>query len=610
MESALVYLSSVVVLGMTAQLLSWHLRIPSILLLLGFGFGLGYVVRPDKFIEQDLLFSIVSLSVAVVLFEGGLTLRFSELRESGPEILRLVTLGAIVTWGLGTLAARIVFSDFGLAALAGAIFTVTGPTVIVPLLRHIRPSKRVGAIAKWEGIVIDPVGALLAIITFEVLVSTSAQQAAAHMVLVVIKTIVFSSVIGIAAACIVVQLMKRHWLPDYLENPVLLAFVLAVYAISDELQAESGLATVTIFGIALANQRQVAVEHFVQFKESLGVLLIAVLFVLLSSRMPLGDLTALGWPGIVFIGVLIVVVRPASIGVATWRSSLSWQERGLLCGLAPRGIVAAAVASVFSLELSALTKEGHIPAEIAQQAELLTPLTFLVIVSTVAIYGLSAAPLARRLGLADSNPQGVLFAGSGPFARAIARVLKAEGYEVALIDSSYRQVSAARMEGLRARKANILSEYLQDDLELAGIGRFLAMTPNDEVNALAALEFQRIFGKRSVFRLASPTTSTSEQGELAVVAPNISKTLFSPGMTYSVLEKRLAGGAVIKKTPLSDEFNFDEFLELYGDSAVVLFVIDSDGRLSVQSAKEHPSPKSGQTLISMVDQVADSDRES
>ena len=600
MPEPLVYLTCVIVLGVAAQWLAWRLKLPAILLLLAAGFALGRWAAPEDLFDREVLGPAISLAVAVILFEGGLSLKLRDLTEIGPAIFRLVTIGCLTTWLLGTLFARLlVFQTWHVAALAGAIYTVTGPTVIGPLLRHIRPNRRVAAVAKWEGIVVDPIGAVLAVLVYEAVQVRGTEAAVATIVWAMFKTIASGLVIGGGMAGLTVLLLRRHWLPDYLHAPALLAAVLGAFTLADLGQHEAGLLAVTVMGVALANQKKVSIEHLTKFKENLGVLLIGVLFIVLSARLRADSLTSLGWQGAAFLAALVFVIRPIAVLLATARSALSWGERGFLAWLAPRGIVAAAVASVFAIELVRVDLEGG-AGTISADAARLVPLTFLVIVSTVALYGLTAKPLARRLGIADPDPQGLLILGAGPVGRAIGKAVQEEGVPVQLIDSNRGNVSAARLDGLKTRHGNILSESLQEDVDLGGLGRLLAMTPNDEVNALASLAFVETFERAGVYQLPTPDTDKRRKGE-GGANRHTARPLFAPEATYSEISRRLRTGAVVKKTLLTDEFDFKAFQQQHGPRAVVLFVVSKAGKLTVVTADDPPAPIPGQKLISLIE---------
>ncbi len=595
-EHFLIGVASIIILGIVAQWLAWRLHLPAILLLLVFGFAAGPAtgfIDPNE-LFGDLLLPVVSVSVAVILFEGGLSLRFAELRETGSIVRNLISVGTLVTWIMITGAAYFILKlDFPLAVLLGAILVVTGPTVIVPLLRHVKPVGRIGSIVKWEGIVIDPIGAILAVLVFEAIIAGGVERATT-VTIVVLKAILIGSLIGLLGAEIIILLLKRHWIPDFLQNPVSLMIVVAVFTASNLLQTESGLLAVTLMGIILANQRWVNVKHIIEFKENLRVLLISGLFITLAARLTIRDLTyIINLTSLVFLGILILLVRPLAVFLSTLRAKLNWPDKIFLSWMAPRGIVAAAVSSVFALRL---VEAGYL------QADLLVSLTFLVITGTVAIYGLTASPIARWLGTAKPHPQGVLIVGAHNWARAIAKILHNEGFQVLLVDFNWENISAARGEGLRTYYANVLSEYILDEIELDGIGRLLSLTSNDEVNSLAALHFEDIFGRSEVYQLSQETRSKNGKEE-GIPQHLRGRLLFGPDITYSYLAKRFNSGAVIKKTPLTDEFDYKSFRSLYGDTAIPLFLVKETGDLVVFATDNPPSPQPGHYLISLVDDV-------
>jgi len=298
-------------------------------------------------------------------------------------------------------------------------------------------------------------------------------------------------------------------------------------------------------------------------------------------------LTRLGISGLAFLAALLVVVRPAAVFLATLGFGLRLNERLFLAWIAPRGIVAAAVASVFALE--------------TEHADVLVTVTFLVIVGTVTVYGLTAAPLARWLKVADPHSHGILFAGAASFVQAIADAVKQQGHQVLLVDTNYSNIAAARMKGLPTCWANILSEYVREELDLVGIGRLMAMTPNDEVNALASQQFTELFGRAEVYQLAVRTTEADRQETLS--KDRLGRVLFGPEAGHGRLAQRLAAGAVVKTTTLTDEFDYPAFRELYGETAIVLFVIEESGALTAATVDGPVAPRPGQTLISLVDPI-------
>lgn len=319
-ENILLGLTFILVLGIAASWLAWRLRLPSILVLLVFGFIAGPAtgfLNPDD-IFGELLLPIVSLSVAVLLFEGGLNLSIAELRKTGSVVFKLITVGVLITWLLGAGVAYFVLNlDLELAALLGAILVVTGPTVILPLLRHLRPSGQVGSILKWEGIVIDPIGAMLVVLVFQAIIAGGGQEAASLIAISLAKTVFFGGVIGISGAVIIAQMLKRYWMPDFLHSVVSLALVILAFTASNYLQEDSGFLTVTIMGIVLANQKGVNVKHIIEFKENLRVLIISGLFILLTARLQLEELAKIGAGSIALLAVLILLARPISVALST-----------------------------------------------------------------------------------------------------------------------------------------------------------------------------------------------------------------------------------------------------------------------------------------------------
>lgn len=588
-EHTLVSLSAVIILGIAAQWLGWRLRIPSILMLLVFGVLAGPVfgwINPGTLLGP-LLYPVVSLAVAMILFEGGLSLSVKEFRAIGGVTAWLVTLGAAITWLIAAPAAHWILGlPWSLAILLGAVLVVTGPTVIGPMLRFIRPTGRTGPILKWEGIVIDPIGAMLAVLVFQVILESGTQP---EMVVaaIVLKTIAVGALLGLAGAWALGFSLKRDLIPDSLQNPVTVMFVVGAYTGANLLQSESGLLAVTIMGFVMANQKSVPVQHIVEFKENLRVLLIAVVFILLAAHLKPADLDQIGLASLLFLLVLIFVARPAAVFASTLGSKLSLKEKLFLSWMAPRGIVAAAVASIFALRLEESGLAG---------SEALVPQTFFVIIGTVTLYGLTAPLLARRLGLSKADPQGVLFLGGRFWVREMARVLQEEGYPVMLVDNSRHNVSAARMAGIPAFYASIFSDNVLDRVEISGIGKLLAMTGNDDVNSLAALHFAPLFGRAQAYQLMPEDEKLLEAHSRHLRG----RFLFAKGMTHTALTRQFTDKAVVKKTHLSETFGLEELRAQYGGEVLPLFLITEDGELQVFTAEGKIKPQPGQTLVSLV----------
>ncbi len=593
----------ILTLGVGAQWLAWRLRLPSILLLLAFGILAGPIsalflpdgeplLAPSDLIGDDLLLPLISLAVGLILYEGGLTLRFRDIAANDRVVWMLISLGALVTW-IGVAVCGVFFMGLppGIAILLGAILTVTGPTVIGPLLNFIRPVGPSAAILRWEGIAIDPIGALLAVLVFEVLLAGHGGEGIGGTLFMMLKSVVLTVVVGgglgAAAAWLLVELLRRYLVPEQLQNPVSLLLVVVVFAVSDQIQKESGLLATTIMGIVLANQRQVDVHHILEFKENLRVLLLSALFIVLGSRIELDGFRDVGLGVLPFLFVLIVFIRPIGVWLATRGSKLDLKQRAMIAMVAPRGIVAAAVAAVFGLTLEA---EGIVGAN------LLSPIVFSVIIVTVAFYGLTAGPFARKLGIADANPQGVLFVGAFPWVRDLALVLHKRGVKVRLVDANYQNIQSARMAGLDVWYGNALGEHAMDEINLTGIGRAFAATPNDEVNALVAQRFARILGKANVYQLMPHQQGTKRKG---LSGDLHARAIGTDTPTFEELDGYFQRGGLVKVTPLSSEFTYEQFRMLYGKSAKVLFTIGEKGKLGIVTGQS-AEPTAGQTIVAIV----------
>lgn len=591
-EIFFINLSAIIVLGIISQWVAWRIQIPSILILLVVGFIAGPItgfIDPEALLG-DSLFPIISISVAIILFEGGLSLHFQKLRGVRNVVRRLISIGILTTWIIATLAAYYFLNlDLGLSLLLGAILVVTGPTVIIPLLQHLRLVSRIGSVARWEGIINDPIGASLAVLVFEAILVKSAKTVSAVIIFSVLKTLILGVGLGVLGAFLMIFLLKRYWIPDFLQSPVTLMVVIFIFAISNFFQDESGLFAVTMMGIVMANQKYVPIQHIVDFKENLRVLLISGLFILLAARIEISDMDVLNLNSFIFLVILILVARPIAVILSTIRTNLNWREKIFLIWMAPRGIVAAAVSSVFALFLA---EKGF------EDAHLLTPVTFLVIIGTVAFYGLTAGPVVRWLGLATHNPQGVLMVGAHDWARNIAKVLMDNGIPIIMADSNWKNITTARIQGIETYYGNILSEKAIDEIDIGGLGRLMALTSNDEVNHLAALHFTEIFGRADVYQLASGSVKTNNNDTVSIELTG--RLLFGKDITFDHLIQKFRAGAEIKTTSITEEFSYLDYQNLYQDSALPLFLLKASQQLDIFATDNIPTPEPGDAIISLV----------
>lgn len=572
--------------GAASQWLAWRLRIPAILLLLTTGLVVGPVtglLDPDRLFGESFR-ALVSIAVGLILFEGGLTLRFAELRGTGKVVRNLVTIGALVTWVLGGLAAYYIAGvGIRIAILVGAILVLTGPTVVIPLVRHVRPRPPLGAILRWEGILIDPIGALLAVLVLEAL--TSSDATSTEIALGIGRTLLFGAGLGLLGGLGLAKAIERFLVPDMLHVPVTFGAVTVTFVAANLLQPEAGLLAVTIMGIVMANRSNLDVEHIAEWKEQLSSVLLSVLFLSIAARIPLDQLTQLGWKPVLYTGVLVLVVRPLAVLLSTLRTGTLWADRAFLMAMAPRGIVVAAVSSEFSLhfEHSGLDGGGTIVA-----------LVFPVIVLTVVVYGFGARPLARALGVAKATPQGVLIVGADLVGRELGRALVEQDLDVLLCDTNARNTAAARTSGLPTWHGSVLSPRFAAEAELGGIGKALAITSSDEVNRLAMQQLLPTFGRAGLFRL-SPAGKRKEH------APSPGRLLFRTDLTQEQLSARLQSGARIKATRITEHFGPDEYRAHYGEQALPLFVLTGDGELQIVTAGNPPTLKVGCTVVALSD---------
>src|SRR5690554_545792 len=487
--STVLLLASIGVLSLFCQWLAWRVRMPAIVFLLAAGIACGPVLHylnPED-VFGDLLFPMVSLAVAIILFEGSLTLRFSEIRGHGAMVRNLIPVGSVVTGIIGTLAAHWILDiSWEISLLFGAISVVTGPTVIAPLLRAVRPKAKLANILQWEGIIIDPVGALLAVLVYEGIVSWGQGNVFGHSLYIFSTTIAVGTVLGSAAGYLNGQVLRKHWIPQYLHNAGTLSFMLGVYALSNELAHESGLLTVTIMGIWMANMKQVPVESILEFKESFSVLLISALFIILAARVEFAAIADLGWGLIAVLACLMFVARPVSIFLSAIGTTVSLREKLYLSWIAPRGIVAAAVSALFAFQLERLGYEG---------AEALVPLVFMLIITTVTLQSLTARPIADLLSVKEPPAHGFLILGANPIARLIAKSLRKHDVPVMLTYTNLENVRQARMENLPVYFGNPVSEHAAIYMDLTGVGNLLILSPYKQMNSLATYHFVDWFGR-------------------------------------------------------------------------------------------------------------------
>jgi len=583
------------VLSLLCQWAGWKFRLPAILPLLLCGLLLGpglNILNPDE-IFGDLLFPIISLGVAVILFEGALTLNFKEIKDHSRMVTNLVTIGAVITWGCITPAAHYLMGfDWPVAFLFGALVVVTGPTVIVPMLRTVQPKAKLASILRWEGIVIDPIGALFAVLVYEYVAVTA--DPTTHVLYALGLTLVIGFGIGAAAGYFIGVALRNNVFPHYLRNTAVLTIMLGVFVGSNLLQHESGLLTVTVMGIWLANMRGVDIADILEFKETLTVLLISALFILLAARLDSSAMLGLGIGAFGVLFVVMFVARPLSIWTSALGTSLTSKDKWFLSWVAPRGIVAAAISSLFAIKLEELGVHG---------ASSIVPLVFFIIIGTVVIQSLTAGPWAKFLGVKEGSNQGLLIFGASKFSRELASQLLAKNIKVILADSNWDSIRQARMENIPVYFGNPASEHAANYMDLSGIGRVLVMSPYRQLNPLVSFHFQDLYGTEKVFGLNNNEANVGSGRHQLSESYLKRLCLFGESISYAKIASLMAKGAVLKVTNITENFSYEKFRQRYGETAMPLVYITKEAKLKIITGETEKLPV-GIELISLLPQEA------
>ena len=520
----MIELAGLVILGISAQWIAWRTKVPAILPLILIGLFFGPIstlllengmkwiepvydpVHGNGLFPGESLFYFVSLSIGIILFEGGLTLKFKEISEVGPTIMRIITLGSLVTFFGGAVGVYYILGlTWKISFLFSGLIIVTGPTVIAPILRNLSLKKNVATVLKWEGILIDPIGALVAVLVYDFIISGDDQLFTVHAITSFLRIVIVGLSLGFTAAHFLNFMIKRHLIPHYLLNVFTLALVLAVFVASDGLEHESGLLSVVIMGMVLGNIDVKELKNILDFKESLSVLLISILFILLSANIDMAHIYLLmDWNVLWLFLFVIFILRPAAIHLSTQGSTLVFKEKIFISWVGPRGIVAAGIASLFGLKLEGKT-EG---------AEYIAPLVFMIVAGTVLINATTARIVARWLGVVKGKADGILIVGANKAARLIGKYLQESGRSVVILDRSDVLIQKAKKEGLSTLEEDIFSENLMDNVELLDVGHLLAMTASSHVNKHAVDLFKKSVGEKNVHRLITQDELKGSKDEI------------------------------------------------------------------------------------------------
>ena len=576
-------LSGIIILGILAQWVAWKFKIPAILPLILVGLLVGPIAAEflsedgTKWIEPiwngskglfpgEALYYFVSLAISIILFEGGLTLKRDEIKNVGPVITKLITLGSTVTFlGAGIVAHFIFGLTWELSFLFSGLIIVTGPTVITPILRNIPLKKDVSTVLKWEGILIDPIGALVAVLVFE-FISVGGDGAFTKTALMEFgKILLFGTSFGFTFAHALMYAVNKKLVPHYLLNVVSLSAVLLVFVESEIFAHESGLLAVVVMGMVLGNGNLKNLKELLYFKESLSILLISILFILLSANINIEDLQLLyNWKTAVLFALIVFVIRPLGVFLSTHNSNLKLNEKLFISWVGPRGIVAAGIASLFG---SKLIKQG------VAGAEYITPLVFMIVLGTVLLNATTARLFAKMVGVFLKSSNAILFLGASDPARLIAKYLTDAGKRVVLIDSNKSFIETAKKEGLEAFSTNIYDDDLTDNIELNDVGYLIAMTGSDAVNDFAITSLSNAFGEHGAYRLATSKeirTNNSENKEL----------FFSPKDDYINLSEAFRDNPKIYEVVIDSEEMYHTMLsKLFNELKSVLLFVKKSGKL-------------------------------
>ena len=588
MEQQAIVIALVGVLGIGAQWLAWRTGWPAIALMLAAGFLAGPVLHliDPAAAFGDMLEPMVTVGVALVLFEGGLQLDFHEFRKFGEGVWRLVLIGAPIGWLLNSLACYYVAGlVWPIAILFGGILVVTGPTVVLPLLRQSRIQQRPAAILRWEAIVVDPVGALCALIAYEYFRLSAGGATMFEIVPPIIVGAILAGAIGYGAARVLSWAFLRGAVPEFLKAPVLLVAVIGVFVLSNLIEHEAGLVAVTVMGIALANMKFANLRSIHPFKQNISVLLVSGIFVVLSAALDLEALRQFEWRFVLFLAVLIFVTRPATVLFSLLFSRLPWNERLFLAWIAPRGIVMVAVSGLFALRLEGL---GY------ADGTLLIGLSFGVVVATIVAHGFTIERVARWLGVIGETRPGLLIVGATPWTIGLAEQMHGLGTPVLLADSGWDRLRPARQAGLPTYHGEILNEATEQTLDLSPFQVLVAATDNEAYNALVCSEFAPQIGADSVYQLGEP----EDDNRRSLSAKLRGRALFTSGLGAEEAHKRQAQGWVFRATRLSDQFRLDDAKEVLPEAANLLLLLHGDGRMRFFTHASAPDPQPGDTVIS------------
>ncbi len=598
------------VLGIGAQWLAWRLQRPAIVLMaiagLIFGPLLSWILTMD-FVKSNPLFHdvmsafwlnpekdfgalyrpMIGIAVAIILFEGGLNLRFKDLRDAAQPVIRMVVVAAPIAAVLGAMASHYILRlDWDISFMIGGLFVVTGPTVILPLLRQAHLPGRPAAVLKWEGIINDPIGALFAVAGYEIIRFTALGESIQFALVKLTIAAIIGGVFGILSGWLLAWAFRRGFVPEYLKAPIVLIWVLFIYVIANNVAEETGLLAVTAMGVAMANTKFAAMQEMRRFKENIAILLVSGIFVVLSASLTPEVLRSMDWRVIGFVLAMMLIVRPIAVFISTIWSGLNWRETLLVSWIAPRGIVAVAVAGLFATELQLIGRAD---------GAIFVPLAFALVFATVLNAGFTISPLTKLLGLAKKDGEGVMIVGANPWSIGMAKALKNMDIPVLIADTNWRRLKAARLEGFKVFYGEVLSENADHRLDHSAFSYLIAATPNDAYNSLVCVEFAPELGRHRVFQIAGTELEEDDSSSITFTARG--RILNTKGRTSDRLTRDWWSGWRFRSTRLGDEYTMEDFLAERGEETIILMAKRPDGNLDFLTP-ERKSKVEGTVLLS------------
>ncbi|MFC4402802.1 cation:proton antiporter [Gracilibacillus xinjiangensis] len=591
-DSLLLIFMIIGILGIGSQWIAWKFQLPAIVVMSIAGLLAGPIlgiINPEQAFG-DLYRPFISIAVAIILFEGSLNLNFKEVKGLGKPVFRIVTWGAFLAWILGSLTAHYVAGlSWAVAFVIGGIFIVTGPTVILPLLRQSKLKPVPAKILKWEGIIVDPFGALLAVFAFEIIMFLSADSRDASALLLFLLASLFAVVLGYIFGKVIGWAFETGHIPEFLKSPAMFGAVITCFTIADEVKHETGLLAVTAMGMTLANMGISSIKDMRHFKENISILLISTVFILLTSSLTVDTLMDVFRPEIIgYVLLMLFVVRPVSIFLSTIKSGLSLQEKTLVGWIAPRGIVALTVASYFA---NVLEDEGF------EGASLVTSLTFALVFSTVCVHGFSIGWIAKKLNLSSQGKPGAIIVGSNRFSVALAKVMEELKIPVIVVDSSWDRLHRARRAGINHTHGEVLSEQMEYTIDFTPYDYLISATEYDSYNALVCSTCIPGFGRKNVFRLPRQTRSGDHLENIDNTIGG--KELFTPPEGIEELKYKLKAGYVLRKTSITEQYTCEEYLRNKHKETVLLFVLKHSKQIEFFAEGNETTASAGDTIVSL-----------